>query len=325
MKTAVQGFGRVVLLLVLSLSVGIAAAQVSVGDSGTPSYSQAIAVPPGVAGMSPKLSLFYAGGGVNGPLGHGWSVQGLSSITRCPATVAMDGKRAGVTYGPNDKLCLDGQRLIQTDANGVVTPAALYDTSSGKFISLPQTNDAAGSAPGTTPAREFRTEKDIYARIRAYGYANNDTTGASGPAYFRVWTKAGQIYDYGANPNINPGANALIAAPGKPPMAWAAARISDTLGNYIDFKYEQRDIPWGSGPTAGSPTVGHEWNILEIQYSGNKVVFNYDVDGNGNDLRPTRPRPTRWAARTSAFAASSPSPLTSTAPPARWAPTVARP
>jgi hypothetical protein len=288
MKTAVQGFGRVVLLLGLSLSVGIAAAQVSVGDSGTPSYSQAIAVPPGVAGMSPKLSLFYAGGGVNGPLGHGWSVQGLSSITRCPATVAMDGKRAGVTYGPNDKLCLDGQRLIQTDANGVVTPAALYDTSSGKFISLPQTNDAAGSAPGTTPAREFRTEKDIYARIRAYGYANNDTTGASGPAYFRVWTKAGQIYDYGANPNINPGANALIAAPGKPPMAWAAARISDTLGNYIDFKYEQRDIPWGSGPTAGSPTVGHEWNILEIQYSGNKVVFNYDVDGNGNDLRPDK-------------------------------------
>lgn len=231
---------RVGAALLMSV-VGASHAQVSVGDSGTPSYGQAIAVPPGVAGMSPKLSLFYAGGGVNGPLGHGWSVQGLSSITRCPATVAVDGRRAGVNYGANDKLCLDGQRLIQTDASGAP-------------VAFPQTNDAAGLPAGA--AREYRTEKDIYARIRAYGYANNDTTGASGPAYFRVWTKAGQIYDYGANPGVNPGANALISAPGKAPMAWAAARISDTLGNFIDFKYEQRDVAWGSGPTAGSPTLG---------------------------------------------------------------------
>ena len=235
-------------------------AQVAVSDGGTPTYSQAIAVPPGVAGMSPKLGLFFAGGGVNGPVGYGWSVQGISSITRCPAVRAIDGVRGSVTYTGSDKLCLDGQRLIQTDA-------------AGNPLAFPQSNDAVGLGSGY---REFRTEKDTYARIRAYGYANGDTSGASGPAYFKVWTKAGQIYDYGASPVADANTKALITPYGKTvAMAWAAARISDTLGNFIDFKYEQRDIAWGSGPTAGSPTMGHEWNIAEIQYSGNKVVFNY--------------------------------------------------
>lgn len=150
----------------------MALAQVVVSDGGSPTYSQAIAVPPGVAGMSPKLGLFYAGAGVNGPLGQGWSVQGLSSIVRCPATIATDGTKGGVRYAADDKLCLDGQRLIQIDGSGNALTGA-------------GTNDAAGLAAGVY--REFRTEKDSYARIRAYGYANADTTGASGPAYFKVW------------------------------------------------------------------------------------------------------------------------------------------
>ena len=90
-------------------------AQVSVGSGGTPSFSQGIEVPPGVAGMTPQLGILYAGGGVNGPLGHGWSLQGISSITRCAAIQATDGTKGAVKYLPTDKLCLDGQRLIQTD------------------------------------------------------------------------------------------------------------------------------------------------------------------------------------------------------------------
>lgn len=246
------------LFALASLAPHLALAQVSVGDGGTPNFSQAIQVPPGVAGMSPKLSLLYAGGGVNGPLGHGWSVQGLSAITRCAATLAQDGKRVGVTYAATDKLCLDGQRLIQTDETGNAAPSG-GNNAVGIAVTT-QVNDAQGL--GSSLYREFRTEKDMYARVRAYGYANGDTTGASGPAYFKVWTKAGQIYEYGQSPSSSSTTAALIAAPGKAPMAWAVARISDTLGNYIDFKYEQRDPAWGSGPTVGSPTTGHEWNIL---------------------------------------------------------------
>ena len=236
-------------------------AQVSVGDGGTPGYSMPVAVPPGIAGMSPKLGLLYSGGGVNGPVGLGWSIQGLSSVTRCSPSFAIDGKRGGVGYVASDKLCLDGQRLVQTDITGAP-------------LAFPQANDAQGLGSGQF--REYRTEKDSYARVRAFGYANGDITGASGPAYFRVWTKSGQVYEYGAGPNADANTKALVSAQGGTvPMVWAVSRISDTLGNFIDFKYEQRDSVWGSGPVTGTPTPGREWNILEIQYSGNKVLFTY--------------------------------------------------
>jgi len=239
-----------------------AQAQVSIGDSGTPAYSISLAVPPGVAGMEPKLALAYAGDGANGPLGYGWGIQGQSSISRCPPTYAVDGKRGTVSFGPNDKLCLDGQRLIQTDASG--NPGAVA-----------QTGDATGPAAGAY--LEFRTEKDSFSRIRAYGRAfSSDTTGASGPAYFKVWTKSGQVYEYGAGPSADANTKALITPGGSTvALAWAVSRISDTVGNHVDFKYEQRDVAWGTAKTAGSPDVGHEWNLLEVQYGGAKIVFTY--------------------------------------------------
>ncbi len=186
-----------------------------------------------------------------------------------------------MTYTAADKLCLDGMRLIQTDANGSTTGIA-------------QTNDAAGGVSGTY-LREYRTEKDNYSRIRAYGYANGDTTGASGPAYFKVWTKSGQIYEYGASPASDANSQSLINAQGKTAVAaWAVTRVSDTVSNYMDFKYTQRDVAWGSGTVAGTPGNGHEWNVKEIQYTGhgaqlpsNKVVFNYSDRPDATDRAET--------------------------------------
>ena len=263
--------------LLMVMNGSSAYAQLSVSESGAPSYSQAIAVPPGVAGMAPKIGLFYAGGGVNGPVGHGWSIQGISIITRCPAIKAIDGVKGNVTFTAADKLCLDGQRLIQTDANGTVAPS--------------QTNDALGIVGAATP-REYRTEKDTYARIRAYGNTNGDATGSKGPAYFKVWTKSGQIYEYGASPSADANTKALISPYQQTVAAvWAVSRISDTLGNFIDFKYEQRDVSWGSGLAATD--LGHEWNLIEIQYGSNKVIFNY-TDRLDNAVGTMQDRAEAW-------------------------------
>jgi len=271
---------RTSLLSVFSLCclwlVGLtpAVAQVTVSEGGTASYSYPIAVPPGIAGMSPNLGLSYSGGGSNGPVGYGWGLQGISTISRCPQTRGIDGFARGVTFTADDKLCLDGQRLIQTDANGVVVNGSVTNPSSTNIF---QSGDSLG---GTGLVREYRTEKDSFARIRAYGTAG--ALASNGPAYFKVWTKSGQIYEYGASPSADANTNALVAAQGTTvAMVWAASRISDTLGNYIDFKYIQRDTAWGSGPSAG-PQLGREWNLAEIQYTGNgaqvpanKVVFDY--------------------------------------------------
>ncbi len=267
----------------LVLAAGQVGAQVGVGPSGSPGYSQAVKLPPGIAGMTPNLGLSFGGGGVNGPIGYGWSLQGLSMITRCAGITATDGASKAVLYKPSDKLCLDGQRLIQTDTAG--QPVATTPAANGAL------NDALGLAePSFT---EFRTEKDSYARIRAYGAAGGDVS--NGPAYFRVWTKSGQVYDYGATPTGNTRGNALVRARTASgtetvAVAWATNRISDTLGNYIDFFYAQRDMAWGTGPTPGSARSGHEWGLVEVQYTGtttkapqNKLVFEYEDRPNYTD------------------------------------------
>lgn len=259
-----RGSRRVVAFLATLVMAASSTAQVAVTDVGTPSFSYPIAVPSGAAGMSPKIGLTYSGSGVNGPVGYGWAVQGISTITRCASNAAIDGPtaRRAVTYTAADKLCLDGQRLIQTNASG--TPTA-----------FPQTNDSLGLSSG---CREYRTEKDSFSRIRACGIAPNSDgsagTTANGPAYFKVWTKAGQVFAYGNHPEADALTKALAYAEGKNlVMAWPVARISDLQGNAIDFKYLQEEYAWGSGPSG--PTTGREWNVSEIQYSGNKVVFTY--------------------------------------------------
>lgn len=260
-RLLVRLFVRAILGMAVTTSVG---AQVTVSAGGHPNYNYPIVVPPGIAGMEPKLSIHYDGS--NGVLGSGWSVQGISMITRCPAERSIDGRNRAVDYGADDKLCLDGQRLIRVDPGTGATTTGIG------------TNDAAGLSSGY---REFRTEKDTFARIRAYGLATSDA--ADGPGYFKVWHKSGLVYEYGASPSASATTAALVTAQGSgKPIVWAAARASDVLGNYIDFKYEQLLTAWGSGPTAGSSTAGREWNIREIQYAGhgtqlpaNKVVFYY--------------------------------------------------
>ena len=251
----------------------------SVDDSGQPTYGYPISVPPGIAGMDPKLSLYYGGSSFNGPVGVGWSIQGFSEITRCGAIPAIDSKRSAPTYVPADKLCMDGNRLIQVDSTGTPLPLAS------------QVNDAEGLASGAYT--EYRTEKDQYARIRAYGTAPGTTppctnagSASNGPAYFLVWTKSGQIYEYGntTDSQITPQGKCAV-------MVWAVDKVSDTLGNYIAFKYTvSQNTAWGTGTSTANPRPGTEWNLAEVWYTGtatqaptNKVVFTYGARTDGGE------------------------------------------
>lgn len=224
--------------------------------------------------MQPSLGLFYSGSTVNGPVGYGWAIQGMSMITRCSGSKLIDKYVPVVSFGVNDKLCLDGQRLLQTDLNGnVLNNSGTAVCPSGTNYPF-QCGDSSGLGAGSYI--EYRTETDSFARIRAYGAAGS--VAGNGPAYFMVWTKSGQIYEYGINSNTS--SNAQINAEGSGVItAWPVSRISDTVGNYIDFQYSQRDVAWGS-----STSTGHEWNLAEIRYTGNvntgqlptnKVVFTY--------------------------------------------------
>ena len=114
---------RMLAMVMSAVALGASAQGLVVSESGQAVYSYPIVVPPGVAGMEPKLSLVYNSGGMNGPMGVGWSVQGISQITRCPKIepvpvgASYKPRIVPVAYGPDDNLCLDGQRLVQIELN----------------------------------------------------------------------------------------------------------------------------------------------------------------------------------------------------------------
>ncbi|NQZ11544.1 MAG: hypothetical protein HRT35_30710, partial [Algicola sp.] len=81
-------------------------------SGGAASYSVPIQLPPGRAGMAPGVSLNYSSNGGNGLVGQGWSLSAGGSVSRCAATYAIDKRHDAVQYNANDKLCLNGQRLI---------------------------------------------------------------------------------------------------------------------------------------------------------------------------------------------------------------------
>ena len=102
MKSVIRILVTFVLLFVLSLG-GLSAQ--TVNPNGSLSYSYPIQLPPGTGGMVPKLSINYNSGGRNGFLGMGFSLGGLSAITR-------DGSYDINFDDTTDHFSYNGQRLI---------------------------------------------------------------------------------------------------------------------------------------------------------------------------------------------------------------------
>ena len=87
--------------------VGATAGELGVSAEGSANYSIEIAVPPGTTGVQPKISLRYNSQAGNGGLGVGFSLGGLSAITRCGKTLPIDSTITAVDYSSNDRFCLD--------------------------------------------------------------------------------------------------------------------------------------------------------------------------------------------------------------------------
>ena len=126
-----------------------------------------IDVPPGRQGLQPALAFSYSSRNGNGPLGVGWHISGLSLITTCRQSPAIDGAYGG-QYP--DRLCLDGQRLV---------PAILA-------------LDGQPLAPAS--GAQYRTEINPYSKIVAHGPTDY-------PDWFEVYTSDGMILRYASRPN----------------------------------------------------------------------------------------------------------------------------
>jgi hypothetical protein len=220
-----------------------------VSAAGAATYSIPIQVPPGIAGIEPSLALNMnsQATGSNGTMGVGWSLSGLSSITRCPRTLAQDAARGSVTYDANDRFCLDGKRLMVVQ---------------GSY-------GAANS--------EYRTEIETFTKVTAYGSAPG-----GGPAYFVVKTNAGLTTEYG-----NTSDSALEVQGKTPQVirSWALSKVVDPKGNVLTVTY-RKVLPTGGSVPAGLQgqffgthhpvRIDYTSNPANGLAAANAVVFDYD-------------------------------------------------
>ncbi|HXU03376.1 MAG TPA: FG-GAP-like repeat-containing protein, partial [Polyangia bacterium] len=175
--------------------------QFAVSPTGAATYTVPIAIPPGIGGMAPNLSLAYNSQGGLGIAGQGWDLAGLSVIHRCAKTRVQDGVGHQVSMDPNDLdegVCMDGKRMFDQDGDPLT----------------------------------FKLEQDDHSTIKkvldSSGY---DTKTLSG-VWFKVVTKTGETRYYGQTyrTRVSLGSGGDVAV-------WALERVVDDWGNYFEVRY----------------------------------------------------------------------------------------
>jgi hypothetical protein len=250
----------------------------SVGPTGAFTLSIPIRVPPGAAGAQPSLALSYNSQSGNGVAGMGWTLTGLSIITRCPAIRAIDGFSGGVNLDADDRLCLDGQRLIyQSGGSGYGTQGAVYVTEVFNGSKVVQLSGASSSSNVLTAAYAGPT----VGTSRRLGYnppggTNTATIQAFTPSSsstFIVYTKGGERIEY-VPAELGPSSTDGFYRQ----RLWLAWRVTDPKGNYwaISYTHDEANgeflpqtISYTMNDTAG-PT--QPYNFVEFVYESRPDV-----------------------------------------------------
>ncbi len=206
-----------------------------------------IQIPPGRRGMQPSVSLNYSSRAGNGIAGMGFSLSASSSISRCPQSLATDGQVNAVQFTNEDRLCLDGQRLIAT---------------------VEGTYGLANA--------QYKTEIDSYVLVTQLGANLSDDGGIKGAVYFEVQTKSGERQYFGAdqlgasirNARVKP-SGAMNGALNGATLSWLLDTRINRSGNYIQYGY----TVFGSGENL----------LIAITYTGfgtdvgsRQVLFTYE-------------------------------------------------
>lgn len=222
--------------------IGTTAGNFRVDESGAATYSVPIATAAGTAGVVPQVSLNYSSSAGNGIAGRGWSIGGLTAISRCRQTLDQDQTTTPITWTNEDRFCLDGQRLI-------VSQGEVY-----------------GAANST-----YRTEIESGASVTAIGSINGE------PDYFEIKRKDGSTSFYGRSPEDSSGnTSGKLGNGAGSTLTWSIRHFKDNVGNPIWFEYDttggaQRisEIKYAYGSNLSDPISGF----------GAHVQFGYESRG----------------------------------------------
>jgi hypothetical protein len=103
--------GASTMSLVTPTAIGRTPGTYAVSQTGAATYTIPLWVTPGALGIQPNLAITYNSQSGDGLLGPGFSLSGLSAISRCAKTWAQDGAPGAITLTASDRFCLDGNRL----------------------------------------------------------------------------------------------------------------------------------------------------------------------------------------------------------------------
>ena len=238
--------------------VGSIPGQFSVSPTGGASYTIPIECPTGINGMQPNISLAYNSQGGNGIAGWGWNISGMSTISRVPKNYYYDVEKTGMVWDNTSPLDLDGQRLIE-----------IQRWSTGSIVD----------------SIEYDTEAKSGSRIVGYNIKE------WGPEYFKVYTKSGQIIQYGSTQNL--ASYSLIYSYPKLNsnntysdfyynLSWSVVSILDNNSNIIEFEYNHEIAPPPSGQTGNRfyntviKTIKYGKNVKKNTENIYSITFNYN-------------------------------------------------
>lgn len=211
----------------------------AVGPGGSATFRIPIKVAAGQNGMKPDIALTYDSERGDGLAGVGWTIAGISEITRCGLIPALDGKFQGIRFSHEDRYCLDGQPLIQLSAG----------------------NYWGGG-------QEYRPEIHRYEKVSSFGSVG--TGNGTGPKYFEVRRRNGLIYRYGFNPDSR------VEATGNSDGAvriWALDEIRDLYNTRVFFSYEKDPAIGALRPAAIKWSARSGQNEAEARY---RLKFLYE-------------------------------------------------
>lgn len=272
-------------LLATSQKVGFLPGEFQVSQNGSSVYSVSIEVPPGTNGVQPEIKLVYSSSGSNGIVGQGWQIEGLSSVTRIGRNIPQDSIKGGVTFSPDDRFALNGQRLIA------------YKDASGTILRSAAAQNAAYGKDGT----EYRTEVESGTRVVSQGTCGN------GPCSFTAYLRDGSVMYFAQSDDSRIQPNGCPAV-----SSWAVNKVADHNGNFITVQYSQDKANGSYVPES----VAYTGNDNESQSPQRLLQFNYeerkdslvnfiagikfscakrlsgiqtfvDLDGNGSDVSAT--------------------------------------
>jgi RHS repeat-associated core domain len=256
-------------------AVGRPQGNFDVDANGQATYTIPIEIPPGIAGYQPHLEFVYGHRQPNGVLGVGWSLSGLSAITRTKATYAVDGFNAAVSYDSDDRYVFDGQRLINVQGE-YGQPGTLYYTElqSWKYVK------AGASA---TDGFNVTTKNG---ELWKYGATADSRILAAGGKDVRVWALSSTAdrngnrtdYTYTQTPLLANGTRgtAGIGAYYIDKIAYTA-REGVAANRFVEFVYEQRpDVI--ADFTGGYPiTTAYRLKRIMIRLAGDVPVRSYEL------------------------------------------------